>query len=138
MNPFDSAGTDRTISLSCDQTPTVEGKCLHPDKIQRVNKIIKYLEENCAHDVHFDQLEQCVHLNRHYLARVFKEVTGQTIFQYLYQCRVRRAKKLMMMNGHKTLTEICYEVGFKQLSHFSIKFKQSTGLTPKRFRKMYP
>jgi len=103
-------------------------------KASNAQRIVEYLEASYMNDIHLDVLERELHLDKHYLTRLFKEVTGFTIFQYLYERRINQAKIAFLLNPAKPVTETCYEVGFKSPAHFSRAFKKKTGLTPEKFK----
>jgi AraC-like DNA-binding protein len=104
-------------------------------KEHHVQSIITFIEANFQEDIHLEELERSLHLSKFYLVKIFKEVTGITIFTYLYQRRINQAKVLFLLEKHKSVTEICYEIGFKHPAHFSRIFKQLVGHTPEKYRK---
>ncbi|PYI56676.1 AraC family transcriptional regulator [Paenibacillus flagellatus] len=108
------------------------------EKEKNVQKIISYIEAHYEQDIHLDGLESELHLDKHYLSRIFKEVTGVTIFTHLYTRRINQAQLLFMIEPNETVTNVCYRVGFKHLPHFSRIFKKYVGLTPESFRKTRP
>ncbi|MFS0836522.1 AraC family transcriptional regulator [Paenibacillus sp. 1P03SA] len=102
---------------------------------QHVQRLISYVEAHYAEDLTLDDMAEAVHLNKHYLVKMFKETTGITLFHYLYRRRINQAKVLFTLEPGKSITETAYEVGFKHLSHFSQTFKKFTGLTAEEYRK---
>lgn len=105
-------------------------------KEQHAQAIISILESSFKEDISLDRLQEDLHLNKYYLAKTFKEVTGMTIFQYLMHRRIYEAK-LMLIQQDVSITDIGYEVGFKHPSHFSRSFKINTGLTAEQYRKQH-
>ncbi len=111
-------------------------ECAFPSaKEQCVQSVISYLSQNYMEDLHLQHLEDQLHLSKYYLSKIFKEVTGITIFNYLYSSRINQAKVLFLLNRDIRVTEVCYRVGFKHPAHFSKLFKQQVGCTPEQFRK---
>jgi AraC-like DNA-binding protein len=103
-------------------------------KEEHTERIIRYIEEHLSEDIHLRHLEQALHLNRYYLEKTFKEVTGTTIFRYIYERRINEAKMLILLHPELSLTEISYRAGFKHLSHFSRIFKKIVGMTAEQYR----
>ncbi|MGG6310389.1 AraC family transcriptional regulator [Paenibacillus macerans] len=90
------------------------------------------------HD-HYDQplglAEVCARsiMSRTNFCRRFKQVTGRTFSQYVSNYRVRIAMRLLAEPG-TSVTEVCYKVGFNELSYFCRTFKKYTGTTPAYYR----
>jgi len=66
--------------------------------------------------------------------RVFTQVFGETPHEFVTKMRVEEAKK-MLLAGDRSVTEICFEVGYESLGSFSARFRSLTGLSPKEFRR---
>lgn len=107
----------------------------HSVKEEHAQRIIDYIGEHFAEDIHMHHLEAALHLNRYYLAKTFKEVTGSTIFQFINERRINEAKLLILLEPNLSLTDISYQVGFKHSSHFSRLFKKLVGMTPEQYRR---
>lgn len=99
-----------------------------------VQRILQYIEENYMNDVQLDQLSKDLNANKYYLARIFREVTGMTIFTFLYRRRINQAKIYFLVERDKSITDVCYLVGFKNRSHFGKVFKKLEGITPEQFK----
>lgn len=106
------------------------------DRERHVQRMIAYIEEGYAEDIELDRMAADLHLNRFHLMKLFREVTGMTVFDYIYTRRVNQAKILFFHSDSNTVTDVCYKVGFKHLSHFSRVFKKQVGMTPDQYRKM--
>ncbi|TBL78311.1 AraC family transcriptional regulator [Paenibacillus thalictri] len=117
------------------QKPLEEKQEFPTDKEKHVQDIISFVESHYGEDLHMEQLERELHLSKYYLSKIFKDVTGVTIFDYLYQLRINQAKILFLLYKDMSVTEVCYQVGFKHLAHFSRMFKTQVGNTPEKFRK---
>lgn len=118
----------------CEQT-MIERPDVQSDKVSHVQNIITFIEQNYMKDIQLSDLEDHLHLNKYYLSKIFKEVTGATIFGYLMQRRINEAKVLFLMDGEKSVTEVSYQVGFKHPGHFSRVFKQLSHCTADHYRK---
>lgn len=70
-----------------------------------------------------------------YLSNIFSEVTYTTIENFIIMQRIERAKQLIIPR-ELNLTEIAFLLNYSSLSHFSIQFKNSTGLTPSSFQRI--
>ncbi len=104
------------------------------EKEKNVQNILSYIEDHFADDVNLEKLENEIHLDKHYMSHIFKEVTGTTIFTHLYTRRINQAQLLFLIEEEESVTNVCYRVGFKHLSHFSRVFKKFVGMPPEVFR----
>ncbi|TSB48080.1 AraC family transcriptional regulator [Alkalicoccobacillus porphyridii] len=117
------------------QNPLQDSIRPQSDKEKHVQKVISYIETHYQRDFHLDILESELHLSKYYLSKIFKEVTGVTIFKYLLQKRINQAKVSLTLEPEQSITDLSYQHGFKYPSHFSRIFKQLTGETPEYYRK---
>jgi AraC-like DNA-binding protein len=115
--------------------PSAVREATPSEKEKIVQKLITYVENHYMEELSMDRLAGALHLNKHYLARTFREITGVTVFNYLFQRRINEAKILFLLERDASVTEICYRVGFKSLPHFCRLFKQMVNETPEHFRR---
>ena len=80
------------------------------------------------------QLCKEIGMSRAQLYRKFKSLTDKTVNEYLISFRLFKAKE-MLMNSDLNVSEVAYEVGFKNLSHFSRAFREAFGLSPSSIKK---
>jgi AraC-like DNA-binding protein len=69
----------------------------------------------------------------HFL-RLFRQAFGETPHQFLTRLRIERAKDLLTVSG-RSVTEICFDVGFSSLGSFSTLFARHVGASPVAFRR---
>lgn len=106
------------------------------EKEQHVQNALTYIEKHYMTELCLDQLEESLHINKYYLVRIFREITGMTMFHYIYKRRINQAKIMFLLEPDKSVTDICYAIGFKNHSHFSKVFKQWEGRTPDQYRRL--
>lgn len=106
------------------------------EKERTVQRIVSYIEEKYTEELGMDRLQADLHVSKFYLSRLFKEVTGFTIFDFVFQRRINEAKILFLLDPGRSVTEVCFQTGFKHLAHFSRLFKRQIGVTPEKYRKM--
>jgi AraC-like DNA-binding protein len=66
------------------------------------------------------------------MKQLFKQAFGDTIYNYFQKLRMEEATFLLKQGGY-TVSEVGYELGFSNLSHFSKLFERHYGITPKKF-----
>jgi AraC-like DNA-binding protein len=81
-----------------------------------------------------DDMARAAGLSPNHLLRTFKQVFGQTPYQYLVATRLARARQLLE-HTEQPVTEICLAVGFASLGAFSWLFRQRVGVSPAAYRR---
>lgn len=103
---------------------------------ERINKVINFLLENFSKEINIDTIADLVHLNKSSFCRYFKSRTHKTYSQLLNEIRIGNACKLLI-NNKMRISEVCYESGYNNISHFNKNFKHITGLTAKEYIRKY-
>jgi AraC family transcriptional regulator len=80
-------------------------------------------------------LAQSVGVHPVTLARAFRRAFGRTVGEYVRNLRIERAA-LQLAETELPLAEIALAAGFSDQSHFSNLFRQHTGLSPSKFRRV--
>lgn len=75
-------------------------------------------------------------LSREGFIRAFRAAYGQTPHQYLLDRRLEEARR-MLESTDRSVTEVCFEVGFSSLGSFSATFHRRVGAPPSRFRRRW-
>jgi AraC-like DNA-binding protein len=70
-----------------------------------------------------------------HLLRSFRETFGETPKEYMTRLRLEHAKNLLTLTD-RSVTEVCFDVGFSSLGTFSVLFKRHVGISPKEFRRL--
>ncbi len=102
----------------------------------RTSAIIKYINQNFAEIHSLEQIANHMYISKQHLCRLFKNSMGITLIDYLNKIKVKNACAFLE-NTSKSLTEICHLCGFKSSAYFSTVFKDNTGLSPLKYRKLH-
>lgn len=104
------------------------------NKVANTQKIIDYVEHHFTeNELSLGQIARETFLSKYYVSRIFKEVTGAGVADYISIKKIDLAKRLLLQG--KSVTEASFEVGFKHPAHFSRVFKQKVGITADAYRK---
>ncbi|NQX61245.1 response regulator transcription factor [Paenibacillus qinlingensis] len=98
-----------------------------------VDQVKRYIEEHYAENWGLQELADHVAMSRSYLAKLFKEQAGMTIWTYCVNVRMRKARDLLLTSSLKSY-EIALQVGYENSIHFSRIFKQYHGLNPMEYK----
>lgn len=111
---------------------------LQPQRSERDCRLVyNYIARNFAEKIDLDSLGAMCSVNKFHLAHAFKELYGFSINQYLQDCRIQEACRLLRET--KTgITEIGRMVGFHSPCHFNSSFRERMKTTPFAYRKANP
>ncbi|MCA1759516.1 MAG: DNA-binding response regulator, partial [Bacteroidales bacterium] len=94
-----------------------------------LKKAILVVEENISDcDLDIETFSEKVGVSRMQLYRKLHALTNMTVKEFIRHIRLKRATQLLVQNK-LNISEIAYEVGFKDLSHFRKCFKREYGLS---------
>lgn len=125
------ANSDEVVELNERDTSI---KLFLNDKI-RMGAIYKYIHSNYNETPDVNTVAYSVHLSTAAFCRYFKKQTKMTFTDFVNQYRITQAKTLLLQD--KSISEACYEVGFKSLSWFNKLFKKIAGENPSDFKRRY-
>ena len=94
---------------------------------------MQYINKNYTSKFSLDTIADTLHVNKSYLARSFKSVTGTTLLSYHNYIRCIKASEYLKHSGY-TITQISGLVGFYSSAHFSKVFHKITGTYPTAYR----
>jgi AraC-like DNA-binding protein len=103
---------------------------------RRVLKIRQYINTHYKEPIRLEELAELVGMTPVALSRFFKVRSGKTISDYLIDIRLGFAARLLA-DTTNSISEICYDCGFNNLSNFNRIFKKKKGCTPKEFREIF-
>ena len=98
-----------------------------------VTKARRFIEENFDRPISLNEAAKVVNTSVRYFCKVFKTYTGITFVDYLTRLRIEKSKNLLL-NPHRRVSEVAFEVGFESLTQFNRSFKKLTGMTPTKYR----
>lgn len=101
-----------------------------------VEKINRYVEEHLDADLSLTTLSEIVYLNPYYMSRLYKQITGSNLTDFIKEARLNKAK-LLVAESHLKIHEIAKIAGFESPAYFNRIFKKNVGLTPIEYREKY-
>lgn len=112
------------------------GKKAFSNMAEKTDMIIKYVNENYNKEISNRLLASQLNYHPNYINRAVKNILGLTLHRYVLSVRLGNAVKMLLFTD-KTISEVAFDTGFKDLSHFTICFKKKTGFSPSEYRKKH-
>ena len=106
-----------------------------PKKME-ISQVKSFLDEHYKEKLSLESVASHFFIDKHYLARLFKEQYGVTLVTYLQQVRITHAKRMLRFTD-KSIEEIGLECGIGELNYFSRVFKKLEGVSPSEFRRVW-
>ncbi len=100
----------------------------------RINHALAYIGKNLASELRESDLAQLAGQSVSAFSRYFRRHTGLPFVQYVNRMRINLACQLLM-DDELSVTDICYKVGFNNLSNFNRQFLNAKAMTPSQFRR---
>lgn len=101
--------------------------------LERFKPVLQYIEENCHQALSVDQLASIAGISRYHFSRLFKSLTGKSLFQYIHQVRIQKADSLLH-HSTMTISEIAEATGFNDIYYFSRVYKKKKAISPSKAR----
>jgi len=102
----------------------------------RLNKVLDYTFQHFKQEIKIEQIAKVAFLSRSQFSYFFKLHTGKTYIQFVNELRIESAC-ILLKNEQYTIEQICYEVGFQNVSNFARQFKKTKNTTPSKYRKSW-
>src|SRR5262249_55434984 len=117
------------LAVAEELRPRIRGG-LPPRALRRVRE---FIETHLAENINIQALATIAGLSMYHFARAFKKSEGLPPYDYVVQCRVRRAQNLLAATD-LSLAEIALASGFADQSHCSRRFRERVGVSPGSYR----
>jgi AraC-like DNA-binding protein len=100
----------------------------------RINEVFNYVKTHFKEEIPLEEMASITNLTIPSFCRYFKKITHKTFTQFVNEYRLVHASRLLAEQP-MSITQVCYESGFNNFSHFNKKFKAFTGQNPSDYRK---
>ena len=103
------------------------------DLIAAINR---FVDENSCKKIGLDDVAAAVHANRSYISRIYRERTGEKLFDAINHRKIEAAKRYMEESRLK-IYEIADAVGWRDAAYFSRVFRKYTGCSPREYAQKF-
>jgi YesN/AraC family two-component response regulator len=101
--------------------------------VKLVDSIKSIIHARYSEQLSIEDISKSVFLSGRHANGLFKKATGKTIFDYLIQYRIERAKQLLREEDGKVAV-VAEAVGYLNTSYFILSFKKNVGMTPAEYK----
>ncbi len=104
-----------------------------PHLSEVLQPILSHIRQHCAEKLSLRSISAGFYINPSYLGRIFKRYTGLSFNDYLADCRIELARRLLD-GTTRSVTDIAESVGYSDTNYFCRLFKSKTDYTPSEYR----
>lgn len=119
---------------SCMLTVAERINAERADEEDLVGRVKAFIEKNYTRKLTLDDVAEAVYVNRSYLSRIYKQKTGENLFNAINRRKIEEAKR-QMAEGNRKIGEIAERVGVEDIAYFSKMFKRYTGCSPREYER---
>ncbi|WP_346320923.1 AraC family transcriptional regulator [Chitinophaga sp. YIM B06452] len=109
---------------------------LSPADQARIHPIFAYLVEHFRQEVSLDKAAAIAGMTPNAFCKYFKRITRKTFIETVIEYRVNYAAQ-QLTQSDKTISDICFDSGFGDVSHFYKMFKAKMQLSPLQYRQQF-
>jgi len=103
-------------------------------KSRRIRTACDHINKNYQNKIMIVDLAKLIGMTNSSFCHFFKKRTGKSFVDYLNEVRIGHAS-IQLIETTKTISEVCYNCGFNNVSNFNRIFREKKNLTPSEFRK---
>lgn len=112
---------------------SVDSDAFAEDERYDIYNITEYIDEHISEGIQVSEIAERCGMSYSYFAKKFLSVYGKTCKEYIENMRLFKVEEFLLFTDFD-LNYISQETGFSDCSHMIKSFKQSRGVTPKKFR----
>lgn len=125
-----SRSTDHRLLASVSYQRDPKGLMAQP-----MNVILDHIAVNLVEELREGDLAALTGMSPSTFSRHFQRATGSNFVSYVSEMRINRARE-MLAHDDRPILEVCFDVGFHNLSNFNRRFRAMTGMCPREYRRL--
>lgn len=102
---------------------------------EQINLALAHIHHNFGKNITAEDLAHISGYSVFHFHRIFKQITGENVNDYLRNTRLEKASNLLLYNQHQSIEQIARNSGFATAAGFRTAFKKKFLTTPKDWRK---
>ncbi|MBZ0278557.1 MAG: GyrI-like domain-containing protein [Anaerolineae bacterium] len=104
--------------------------------IQRINEVLNTIVTHLDDDLSLDRLAQVAGFSPFHFHRIFKNMVGETLSNFVWRARLERAAVLLRGDHRLSISEAAFACGFTSLAGFSRAFKKQYRVNPSQWNRI--
>lgn len=142
MEPFTQSDSGHLVAMKYlyeiwdllfENLMTVEQEEEKNGNLSTVKKMVSYIQENYKNKMGLPEICQAGNVGKTKCSALFQTYYNMSPMEYVRNYRIEKGAKLLESTD-MSITDIAYEIGFSDGSHFSKLFGQLIGCSPQQFR----
>ncbi len=102
---------------------------------KRMRNVFEYTMSNYENNISLEDIASVATMTKNAFCKYFKKRTNKTYFRFLNELRIEKACKLLATQNDLSISEICEQCGFNNISNFNRQFKSIKKQSPTEFKK---
>ncbi len=103
--------------------------------VEKFMMVCNYITDHCTENISVDDLSDLAGFSKFHFARLFKQFSNMSCYDYLTQKRIAHAERLLI-KPDISITEVAMQSGFNSLSTFNRIFKAAKNCTPSEYKNL--
>ncbi|MDY8135177.1 AraC family transcriptional regulator [Aquimarina sp. 2201CG5-10] len=103
---------------------------------ERIEKVYHYIKNNYTEKIKVEDAAAVINMTVISFSRLIKQRTGKTFIEFVNDLRLGFATR-KLMETNESISEICFDCGFNNISNFNRIFKKHKNCTPSEFRQNF-
>lgn len=125
---------DQIAALKKERLSRFNPQKITPQEGERMGNVLDYAMLHFSEKIRLEEVAAIAHMTPNAFCRYFKAHTAKSFFQFITELRMAHAARLLL-EPEKTVLEIAYATGYRNISHFNRTFLKSFGCSPTHYRK---
>jgi AraC-like DNA-binding protein len=106
------------------------------DNRERINKVLAYIVENFRNEIFLNEASAAIGMTPNAFCKYFKKITRKTFMETVIDYRINFATQ-QLIETDRSVADICFESGFRDMSHFYKTFSSRMDMSPLNYRKQF-
>lgn len=137
MEMYDYSRVLYDFLLEFLKSTTIQNENPIQNQSKKVHLVMDHINQYYMKPILLSELAEKVHLSKEYLCHLFKKVNGFSVFEYITDVRLAKAKTLLIQDRKEKIKDISKLCGYEDVSYFGMVFKRKVGMTPSKFRELH-